>query len=247
MFRISTICKRRSIQRQIGYSYSNWPDTSNDFVPDNILNFWFGTITSRNCDIPSYQMDKWFLGGKEFDDLIIGKFGTFMHMILNQDNDLHKIWLSTLKGTVSYIIIADQFARNVYRGTPKAFENDEYAQNVVNECIQSGKDRKIFALHPAFSAFLYMPLMHSEDLKDHDTFKECQRWMLDTLEREHPFYGFLQDQTKFAQHHREIVERFGRFPQRNEILGRQSTEEEMKYIKEHNLMDLIDRSQPRTT
>ena len=212
--------------------FSNWPDTSNDFVPDDILKFWFGEITSRHTPIESHIAGQWFLGDKEFDNLIINKFGGFMHVILDQSNDLHKIWLSTLRGTVSYIVIADQFARNVYRGTPKAFENDEYAQNVVNACIQSGKDRKIFALHPAFNAFLYMPLMHSEDLKDHDTLSECQRWMLDTLEKEHPFYGFLQEQSKYASHHRKIVEKFGRFPHRNEILRRESTEEEMQYIKD---------------
>eukprot|EP01083_Nonionella_stella_P097225 273261_1 len=223
---------------------SNWPDIARTIIPDEILNFWFGEIESKEGVISSEIRERWFMGGKAFDNEIIESYGGFIPNILDKRRSLHEMWLSSLKGTVAYIVIADQFTRNVYRGTPKAFENDEYAQKIVNECIQNGKDKQIFDIHPAFSAFLYMPLMHSENIKDHDTLSEVQHWMLSHLNKDHDFYSFLESQTTFAAHHRGIVEQFGRFPQRNQILNRQSTEEEMQYIKDHNLMRLVDGMPP---
>ena len=215
----------------------SWPDTSNDFVPDDILRFWYGDLTSRDTEIPEDAKRKWFMGSKEVDDEIIKLFGGFMHIILDETSEIHKIWLSTLKGTVAYIIVADQLARNIYRGTPKAFEHDQYAQNVVNDCIGTGKDERIFNIHPAFNAFLYMPLMHSENIGDHDILRNRQQWMLDNLEKDHAFYQFVSLMANFENHHREIIEKFGRFPQRNEILGRESTQEELQYIKDHTSME----------
>lgn len=84
-----------------------------------------------------------------------------------------------------------------------------------------------------------MPLMHSEDLSDHDLLAQRQEWMLSALDEGHPFYSFIQSQVGYAAHHRNIIAKFQRFPQRNDILGRTSTAEEMQFIKDHNLMDLI--------
>eukprot|EP01084_Bolivina_argentea_P079648 144430_1 len=248
LFCVTKITNHNSISmmNSVNRYFANWPDASNDFVPDDILRFWFGDITSSKTHIPEHITKKWFMGGKEFDQEIISMFGGFMHIILNEKNELHKIWLSSLKGTVAYIIIADQFARNVYRGTPKAFENDIYAQNIVNKCIETGNDKQIFQIHPAFNSFLYMPLMHSENINHHYTLEKCQNWMLNTLEKEHPFYSFIEMQVKYGKHHREIIELFDRFPQRNEILGRQSTDQEIQYIKDHDLMRLINRPDSET-
>ena len=182
-------------------------------------------------------MKKWFNGGHEFDAEIRRLFRGFMYIILDSEEELHKVWLSTLKvfcfvtlsahwslghdpyslskGTVAYVLIADQFTRNVYRGTPKAFAYDAHARSVVHDSVQRGTDERIFKMHPAFASFLFMPFMHSEELPDHDLLAQRQEWMLSSLAKDDPFYPFIEAQVGHAQHHRDIIAKFGRYPQRN--------------------------------
>jgi uncharacterized protein (DUF924 family) len=125
-------------------------------------------------------------------------------------------WLASAEGALALVILLDQFPRNAFRGTARAYATDAKARDVADAGIRAGFD---LACDPALRSFFYMPFMHSEQLADLD---RCVQLM-------EPLGG---ESLRFAIHHREIVQRFGRFPHRNAILGRDSTAEEERYIAE---------------
>jgi len=127
-------------------------------------------------------------------------------------------WESSPEGRLARIIMLDQFPRNMYRGTPAAFTWDKLCREIVHRGLGIGDDFKISMEN---RSFFYMPLMHSEDLKDQDLcVKMCDQRLDDS------------DTIFHAKAHRKIIQRFGRFPHRNEILGRQSTNAEIQYLKD---------------
>ncbi|GAB3097247.1 hypothetical protein GCM10027217_12970 [Pseudomaricurvus hydrocarbonicus] len=115
------------------------------------------------------------------------------------------------------IILLDQFSRHIFRGTPQAYAQDARAQQLVLEGIQNGDDQP---LQPTERHFFYMPLMHAED----KTLQELSVEKFTTLRHE------VKRGLNAAQAHRAIIEKFGRFPHRNEILGRVSTPEEVAFL-----------------
>lgn len=129
-------------------------------------------------------------------------------------------WRRAPRGCLALVLLFDQAPRNVYRGTPKAFAFDPKAREVTRHALKMGFDA---ALNPAERAFLLMPLEHSEDLKDQ---QDCVRLMV-AVEGAGEF-------VPYAERHLEIIKRFGRFPHRNAILGRESTEAELEFLKEPN-------------
>jgi uncharacterized protein (DUF924 family) len=127
-------------------------------------------------------------------------------------------WRTTPRGRLAVIIVLDQFSRNLHRDRPEAFAQDTLARRLTHEAVAAGADR---ALLPEQRAFLYMPLMHSESASDH---KEATR-----------LFGSdpaLADNLKFEKQHKAIIDRFGRYPHRNEILGRESTAEERAFLEQ---------------
>ena len=125
-------------------------------------------------------------------------------------------WAVEAEGALALIILLDQFPRNAFRGTPRAYATDAQAREVANTAIAAGFDRECDA---ALRPFFYMPLMHSEALPD------LQRCV-------HLMQAVGGDSARFAAHHRDIVERFGRFPHRNDVLGRPSTPDEERFLAE---------------
>ena len=125
------------------------------------------------------------------------------------------------------IILADQFSRNMYRDTPRAFENDALALSWCKGGLESGVDRE---LRPIERVFLYMPLEHSESVEDQHRsvtmFTELAQSV--PAQQRKLFDGYID----YAVRHRDIVQRFGRFPHRNAILGRESTEEEVAFLQQ---------------
>ena len=123
-------------------------------------------------------------------------------------------WTSTADGALALVILLDQFPRNAFRGTPRMYATDAMARDVADAAIANGYDRIVST---DLQAFFYLPFGHSEDLADQErAVTLCQR-----LGPRH---------VAFAEHHRDIVRRFGRFPHRNAILGRISTPEEQQYL-----------------
>jgi uncharacterized protein (DUF924 family) len=124
-------------------------------------------------------------------------------------------WQNTPEGALALVIVLDQFPLNMFRGKPESFSTESQSREVARKAIAKGWDEK---LEISSLAFLYMPFMHSENLEDQDR----------------SVYLFeaagLIDNLRFAKHHRELIRRFGRFPHRNAILGRESSEEELEYL-----------------
>lgn len=171
---------------------------------DEVLKFWF--IETK----PS----QWWSTDPGFDALIAERFGALLGAAGRCE--LYS-WRTLPRGRLAEIIVLDQFSRNVYRGTPRAFSNDPLALALAQEAVAAGQDRSLQGME---RAFLYMPYMHSESAVIH---QEGER-LFASLD--------LPDTHEFALQHKSIIDRFGRYPHRNEILGRTSTTEELAFLRE---------------
>ena len=166
-----------------------------------ILKFWFEDIS------PS----QWWTKDIEFDNIIREKFSVIHHAA--QQGELFE-WRSCEKGRLAEIIILDQFSRNIFRDSPQAFACDNAALVLAQEAISAGANN---ILTPQENAFLYMPFMHSESLK-------IQAISLKL------YQATGTESYNFAVQHANIIEKFGRYPHRNAILGRASTEDELTFL-----------------
>jgi uncharacterized protein (DUF924 family) len=126
-------------------------------------------------------------------------------------------WQGSATGSLGLLILLDQFPRNAFRGTPRMYATDAHARSVANAAIRAGHD---LAVEEPLRVFMYLPFGHSEDLADQERSVELARRSLNPVGLVH------------AEHHREIVRRFGRFPHRNAILGRVSRPDELRYLAE---------------
>lgn len=174
------------------------------YVVKDILEFWYSERVK-----PLH-----FVKNKAFDDEITEKFLSVYEQGVAGELES---WKESAEGALALVILFDQFPRNMFRDTPKAFDTDTHALNIALEVIQKGWDKTMLNEH---KTYLYMPFMHSEDL-------DMQNQGIQ-LFRE----AGLELNLKFAIAHKDIVEKFGRFPHRNDILGRQSTPEEVEFLKQ---------------
>ena len=170
----------------------------------DILQFWFVELNATQR----------FTKDSALDSLIRERFG--QTVVAAARGELFD-WRTTPQGRLAEIIVLDQFSRNVYRDTPRAFAHDAMALVLAQELVAGGHDR---ALPPAQRAFAYMPYMHSESRLVHT--QAVQLFAQPGLE------GNLA----FALQHQAIIERFGRYPHRNAVLGRASSDEELAFLRE---------------
>lgn len=171
-------------------------------TPEDVLAFWFADETRS----------KWFASTPEFDALVRDRFEATWQSAVRGELD-H--WQTTADGTLALAIVLDQFPRNMYRGEARAFASGDQAIALTRHAIRQGIDQQI---DHSRLAFLYLPLMHSEDPADQD--QSVQLFEA----------AGLETNLRFARHHRDIVRRFGRFPHRNAMLGRASTDDELSYL-----------------
>lgn len=171
-----------------------------------IIDFWF-TETSPEA---------WFKKDTEFDQLITSRFAT-LHNAAKQCELYH--WRDSAQGRLAEIIVLDQFSRNIYRDQAAAFASDALALVLAQEAIHVGSQLLLSAEQ---RTFLYMPFMHSES-------KEIQEVSLELFADPD-----LKENYTFALQHKEIIDRFGRYPHRNHLLGRDSTEEELAFLEQPN-------------
>lgn len=170
-----------------------------------IIDFWFEELTP----------EQWYKTDEALDLKITEKYIALHASVVAGELSY---WRIEPMGRLAEIIVIDQFSRNIYRDDPKSFIYDSMALVLAQECIR-GEHHKKF--NPEFRQFLYMPFMHSESKIIHNTA------LLLFSEKG------LEENLDYELKHKEIIERFGRFPHRNEILGRQSTLEEIQYLKEN--------------
>ncbi len=172
---------------------------------DEIIDFWFSEPVRR----------KWWTRDEAFDTEIRRHFAT-VHELAKREELAG--WRATPKGRLAEIIVLDQFSRNLFRNSSEAFAQDELARRLTREAVDCGAD---LALTPTQRSFLYMPLMHSEAAADHE---ESMR-----LFASHSDLAFNLD---FARKHKEVIDRFGRYPHRNAVLGRESTPQEQLFLQQ---------------
>jgi len=176
---------------------------SNDPRIEEVLRFWFDESGPA----------RWWKADPAFDAEIDKRFGANCREAAEGEC---AGWAQSGRGALALVILLDQFSRNIHRGTPAAFATDDAALTVAKAAIASGLDRD---LEPDLRYFLYMPFMHAEDPAAQ---QECIR----LFERMGSESG-----AKYARAHKEIIDRFGRYPHRNAILGRRSTPEEKEYLR----------------
>jgi uncharacterized protein (DUF924 family) len=179
---------------------------------DDVLSFWF----------EENGRDQWF--GKEaaFDAEIHRRFAEASHQA--RDGKLER-WVEAPRACLALILLIDQFSRNLYRDSPLAWSADVHALAITKLAVDKGFDTELNSYE---RAFMYLPLMHSEVLDDQ---KRCVELVQELLEGGDDFNQANYDS---ALRHRDIIARFGRFPHRNEILGRESTAEELAFLQEPN-------------
>jgi uncharacterized protein (DUF924 family) len=172
-------------------------------LPADILTFWRAA-----------GPDKWFAKDDRFDDAIRLKFEPVHHQAAR---GAYKAWETTPEGALALLILLDQFPRNLYRGTAHAFATDPLALSIARRAVDAGFDLKTEAI---LRPFFYLPFEHSEDMDDQ--------------ERSLALFQALGEKQglDYAIVHRDIIDRFGRFPHRNACLGRETTAAEQAFLDE---------------
>ncbi|MEM1256208.1 MAG: DUF924 family protein [Cyanobacteria bacterium P01_H01_bin.21] len=178
----------------------------------SVLDFWFGVP-------PGAYHQQWFRKDSDFDAEIKTLFEGIYWTLLESSSDS---WLTTPKESLAKIVVLDQFPRNMFRNTPQSFAADAQALTAAELAIERGYDRQLL---PVERLFLYTPFEHSEKL----AYQNLSVKYFDTLVSDAPELASSLD---YARRHREIIAQFGRFPHRNNILGRQSTAEEIAFLQQ---------------
>ena len=172
-----------------------------DITPSGVLAFW------REAG-----REHWYKRDDAFDAEVRRRFLALWHKAVAGDL---ATWEASDDGALALVIVLDQFPRNMFRGTREAFASDALARDVARRAIERGLDRKV---DPILLEFLYMPFMHSEHLADQ---LHCVALFQNTDNAEN---------LKYARDHADIIRRFGRFPHRNRLLGRDTTEDEQAFL-----------------
>ena len=176
-----------------------------------VMDFWFGRHGDRSRDTPRRQ---WFEKSDTFDAQIRDRFGTLIPRAIAGEL---QAWSADPEGAVAQILVLDQFTRNVFRGSAQAFAGDTRALAAARAVVNAGADRTLLGVQ---RQFVYLPFEHAEDI-------DAQREALRLFAR----LG-AGDAGQWAQKHHDVIQRFGRFPHRNAILGRASTPEEIEFLKQ---------------
>jgi uncharacterized protein (DUF924 family) len=171
---------------------------------DEVLKFWFGDINPK----------MWWATDAAFDELLRTRFLPLLESAAQCE--LYE-WRKEPKGRLAEIIVLDQFSRNIFRNTPAAFAQDPLALALAQEAVNAGV---LSFLSPKERAFLLSPYMHSESRKIHVVAEALYRQFAPA------------ENLDFELRHKAIIDRFGRYPHRNRILGRASTEEEIEFLKQ---------------
>lgn len=171
---------------------------------NSVLQFWFEESTPQD----------WFMKNDAYDQKIRDNFLS-LHTAIMNDERLE--WRDTARGCLAEIIVLDQFSRNMFRNDPKSFASDARARDCLNHVFTKGWDKEYSVNERKFT---YLPLEHSESMADQEKSIACYTELGDA------------DALDYAEQHKVIIDRFGRFPHRNDILNRASTPEEVEFLNQ---------------
>jgi uncharacterized protein (DUF924 family) len=182
-------------------------------TPDDVLHFWFGAP-----DRTQTARDQWFRKSPAFDAEIRDRFlATHADAIAGRLDS----WQEAPRSALALVVVLDQFSRNLFRDSPAAFSADPKALALARHLVEAGWDRQ---LTPLERGFVYLPFEHSESLDAQD---EALRLFADLRQ-----FPETSDLHAWAEKHHRVIARFGRFPHRNAVLGRVSTDDELAFLKE---------------
>jgi uncharacterized protein (DUF924 family) len=183
----------------------------NDHLASGVLRFWFGAGEEHGR-----RHKRWFEKDASFDAEVSRRFLPLYEKLAAGAG---REWLESRADCLARIIVLDQFPRNIFRGSPRAFAADALALEAARHAIARGYDRNML---PVERMFAYLPFEHSESLED----------QLKACELTAPLAAFpeTEDAARYALRHRDIIQRFGRFPHRNAALGRASTPDEIEFL-----------------
>ncbi len=171
-------------------------------TPDDIIDFWYSQRIKK----------QWFASTPELDQEILEQYGELWKHALAGGLDY---WADTAEGSLALIIILDQFPLNMFRNQAKSFSSEKKAIEIASKAVKNNFEQQI---EKSKLSFLFMPFMHSENLDDQNLSVDLYK------------INELGSNLRFAQHHRELIKQYGRFPHRNKILGRKSTDKEITYL-----------------
>ncbi len=180
----------------------------------DVLECWFGAPDAADFGTPRKS---WFKRSDAFDAMLRERFGTLTDAAEQGALD---DWAQTPLGALGLVIVLDQFSRNCHRGTPRAFAGDAKALSIAQQMVDSGADLLLPSVHHRM--FVYMPFEHDESLESQRESLRLFKALVDE--------GHGANYYRHAVRHAEVIERFGRFPHRNALLGRQSTDEEIAFL-----------------
>lgn len=188
---------------------------------DTLLQVWFG-----DPEQPLAVSAQWFKKNEEFDRRLREQFEATLDAGVRGELES---WTASPRGRLALVILFDQFSRNIFRGTARSFAQDHLAQKLAVEALAKNEEQ---SLTPVERYFLLMPLMHAENVEyQRRCVGEFERLVAETPEPK-AIHDLVATALDYAKRHAVIVERFGRFPHRNAMLGRESTPEETEFLKE---------------
>ena len=190
--------------------------------PQAILDFWFGD-SLRSPAAVAARVKLWFTANAEFDREIRDRFASLPERALSGEFDA---WSHRPESALALVLVLDQFPRNLFRGSARAFTFDAKALETATLSVDAGFGEE---LAPLQASFLYLPFEHSEEPTDQERSVE----LFEQLVRRAPpeLANTFEQSADYARRHRDVVRRFGRFPHRNGVLDRQSTPEEVAYLE----------------
>lgn len=190
---------------------------------DEVIEFWFG-----GTGVPTQETYmRWFTRDLAFDDEIRTKFGTLQADAAAGTLDR---WQETPRGELALIILLDQFSRNLFRDKRQAFANDDVALSIAQNLLRSGRTKQLTTIQRAVAL---VPFEHAEDREAQAEGVAGFSTLLDDAQKSDPdALDMVKNFLGYAEKHRDIVQRFGRFPHRNQVLGRTSSVEELAFLQE---------------
>jgi uncharacterized protein (DUF924 family) len=197
------------------------PDMADStFSADEILHYWFGEDLSNTAAIETHSR-RWFRASAAVDHEIQVRFGDWIEPLAESEPDS----FDSPENLLAAIVALDQFPRHLFRGSARAFAFDDKALQLLDKALLQAWDVK---LSPLQTCFLYMPLQHAEDLQRQQQGLALLQELHDSAD---PLYRpFIATNLKYAEQHLQLIRRFGRFPHRNQALGRSSTGDEVAHM-----------------
>ena len=204
------------------------PNSSNSTTdvqsPADVIDTWFKDAESGRLDTPQSKL--WFLGGKKLDQALSGQYSATLQAASEGRLDN---WLETAEGTLALIVVTDQFNRNINRGTAQAFALDGIALAACQHALAKHFDQQLTITQ---RVFCYMPLEHDETLESQS--ESILRFRQLCVDAPATLKTFTENTLQYALDHQVIIQQFGRYPHRNAVLGRTSTQAEIDWLEREN-------------